>query len=219
MQQPKRWWWVAVACTVIFILFTIMVTALDGQTVDGHRLGLATMNGWWRDLVGVNAAWRVVSDVVAVGTVFGAVGLLIVQIVAVVRGRGLRPVVRDWWGVDLVLISLGICYGLFQIVVINYRPLLMHGVAEASYPSSHVLLFATVWPLLILTLWRMTKRRWVRVTVMVVGMMVMLAGIVARALSGYHWLSDLVGGVLLGVTLVAWYLALQYNLPKPVQAD
>ena len=196
-----------------------MVAALDVQTVDGQRLGLATVNGWWRDLVGVNAAWRVVSDVVAVGTVLGVVGLLMVQIVAVVRGRGLRPVVRDWWVVDLVLISLGICYGLFQIVVINYRPLLVRGVAEASYPSSHVLLFATVWPLLILTLWRMTKRRWVRVTVPVMGMMVMLTGIVARALSGYHWLSDVVGGVLLGATLVAWYLALQYNLPKPAQAD
>ncbi len=208
-RTVKRWWYLAaVFLTALFVVYTWVVCWVDVQALDTQSIGCATINLWWRDLVGVNAAWHVVSNVVAVVAFLTVGALLVWQVVVACRTKPLRQLPRHWWMLDVVLVGLVGCYLLFQIVVINYRPLLLHGVAEVSYPSSHVLLFATVFPLAILTVWRAVQSRPWRVVLTVLGIAVMVVGMVARVMSGYHWLTDLVGGAWLGAVLVTWNLAL-----------
>lgn len=208
--KPVRWgWcWVAGILTVLFVAFTVAVKWLDVQVDGAHEIGWASVNFWWRDLIGVSDVWRVVSDVAAVLTLLTLVGVIVWQVVALVRARGIHRATRHWLVLDGALGALRLCYLLFEFVVINYRPILIDGVAEASYPSSHVLLFATVCPLLMLTFWREIKSRPWRAGIVTLGVVLMLIGMVARALSGYHWLTDVLGGVLLGAVLVAWYRVL-----------
>ena len=213
-----RWGWycVAVGLTVLFVIFTLTVKWVDVQTDGTQNMGWATVNFWWRDVIGVQRAWHVISNIMAAVTFAAVGGLMIWQIVAAVRGGGFRHLARHWWVLDAVLLALCVCYLCFQVVVINYRPILRHGVVEAAYPSSHVLLFATVCPLAIFTVWRHTKNRTVRAVAVAFGVTVMCVGVLARLLSGYHWLTDILGGVGLGAVLVAWYLActVGYKLPN-----
>ncbi|MCM1404163.1 MAG: phosphatase PAP2 family protein [Prevotella sp.] len=203
-----RWLVAALVLTVVFVGYTLAVKWLDVSALDGQNIGGSTVNAWWRECVGVNPGWHIVSNVVAVVALGVVGGLLLGQVVTFCRTPQRPRLARHWWALDVVLLALGLCYGLFQVVVINTRPLLIHGVAEASYPSSHVLLFATVFPLALLALWRTVHQRPWRVTLTVVGLVIMGLGIVARTLSGYHWLTDIGGGVLLGAVLVTWYQAL-----------
>ena len=95
----------------------------------------------------------------------------------------------------------------FEEVVINYRPVLIDGVLEASYPSSTTMLVMCVMPAAVMQLRsRMKNRR--RKAVISLGMTVFAAGMVlGRLVSGVHWFTDIVGGGLLSGGLVLLYRA------------
>ena len=147
MQKNKRlsWCLLATTCTVFFIVFTISLKFCDVQNDGNQNVGWATLNFWWRDVIAVNQFWVVLSDIIAVITLVVLAVVLVWQLVLLCRGRHLRALARHWWVFDITLLALALCYLVFQVVVINYRPILVNGVAEASYPSSHCLLVATVW--------------------------------------------------------------------------
>lgn len=200
-----RWPWLllAVFLTSLWFGLTVTLKLVDVKTTgDMPAVGWGTVNFWWHNLVGQQPVWHVISNVVAAVTLLAVVILLVWQIV-LMRQRGFRSLGRSWWALDFTLIGLVGCYLLFQILVINYRPILINQHWEVAYPSSHVLLFATVWPLFIFTYCR--EMQSCRSLVVVFGISLMLIGIVARLLSGYHWLTDILGGILLGSVLVAWY--------------
>ena len=210
MQQKRRWIWcsVATALTVFFLVFTLTVKFVDVQKDGTQSIGWATVNFWWRDVVGVQSVWHVISHIV-LGASFVALGVILFwQIIHFCRVRKLRLLPRHWWYFYLTLVVLAGCYALFEFLPLNYRPFLVNGIAEVSYPSSHVLMLTTLCPLLVLVFARSTTNKiWVRLAT-VVGVVCWVLGVVARLLSGYHWFTDIVGGGLLGATLVAWYCTL-----------
>ena len=102
------------------------------------------------------------------------------------------------------LVVLGV-YLLFETVVINYRPVLIDGYLEASYPSSTTLLVLCVMPTSV-----MQVRRRIQNPVWRKGLCLLLTAftafmVVGRLLSGVHWFSDIVGGGLLSAGLVLLY--------------
>ena len=96
-------------------------------------------------------------------------------------------------------------YIFFEIIPINYRPILINGVMEASYPSSTTLLVLCVMPTLI----EQTQRRLSSIAVKKVITIVTIAFsafmVIGRLISGVHWLTDIVGGVLLSIGLFSIY--------------
>lgn len=137
---------------------------------------------------------------VAVCVVFAMLGVC--QWIARKRLRYVDSDILILGGLYIVTIA---AYLLFESVVINYRPILIAGYLEASYPSSTTLLVLCVMPT---ALWQVKKRirrpvaRCCVVTVMVAFTIFMVVG---RLLSGVHWLSDIIGGVLCGMGLVSLY--------------
>jgi undecaprenyl-diphosphatase len=94
---------------------------------------------------------------------------------------------------------------LFEICVINYRPILIKGIMEASYPSSTTLLVMCVMPTSAIQLKnRIKSRRLQQATVW--GIYAFTAFmVIARLISGVHWFSDIIGGLLLSAGLVTVY--------------
>ena len=100
-------------------------------------------------------------------------------------------------------------------MVINRRPVLIDGFLEASYPSSTTMLALWFLPTAMLQLQSRIRRLWLRRN-----LLLLLGGltgfmVVARLISGVHWLSDIVGGVLLSFGLVLLYEYLHKKTPKP----
>ena len=96
-------------------------------------------------------------------------------------------------------------YLVFEMFVINYRPVLIEGRLEASYPSSTTLLVLCVMPTAIMQLNNRIKNLVLRrVTVVSISLFIIFM-VVGRLVSGVHWLTDIVGGVLLSIGLVMLY--------------
>ena len=98
-------------------------------------------------------------------------------------------------------------YILFEIVEINYRPILINGYLETSYPSSTTMLVMCVMPTAIMQLNCRIKNVFVRKCVVVVITAFIAFMVIGRLLSGVHWFSDIVGGALLSTGLVIMYRA------------
>lgn len=119
---------------------------------------------------------------------------------------------RNLFKVDSDILILGVFYILvmtaylvFEMFVINYRPVLIEGRLEASYPSSTTLLVLCVMPTAIMQLNNRIKNLVLRrVTVVSISLFIIFM-VVGRLVSGVHWLTDIVGGVLLSIGLVMLY--------------
>ena len=96
-------------------------------------------------------------------------------------------------------------YLFFEIVVINYRPTLIDGYLEASYPSSTTMLGMCVMPTAMMQLRTRIKNRVFRRCVMVLIAVFMAFMVIGRLISGVHWFTDIVGGALLSAGLVMIY--------------
>ena len=112
--------------------------------------------------------------------------------------------------VDLLLLGayyivVILCYLLFEMVPINYRPIPIDGIMEASYPSSTTLLVLSVMPTLKFQVDRRTKSSAVRgvTTTFVVAFSALM--VLGRLIAGVHWATDIVGAVLLAAGLFALY--------------
>ena len=107
-------------------------------------------------------------------------------------------------------------YLLFEEVVINYRPVLIDGNLEASYPSSTTMLALCVLPTAMMQLKNRIRRRAVRRTVLVVLGVFTAFMVAGRLISGVHWLTDIIGGALLSVGLVLLYVGVYRSIPVKI---
>ena len=96
-------------------------------------------------------------------------------------------------------------YIVFEMVVINYRPILIEGQLEASYPSSTTMLVMCVMPTAMMQLRARIKNDVLRRCVMVTIAVFTAFMVIGRIVSGVHWITDIIGGAILSTGLVMLY--------------
>jgi undecaprenyl-diphosphatase len=119
---------------------------------------------------------------------------------------------KSLWKVDRSILALGVFYlavgavfVFFEIVAVNFRPVLIDGVLEASYPSSTTMLVLCVMGTGAVQ-WRdRVKCPVFRGLVMAAVSLFMVFMVAGRLLSGVHWLTDIIGGGLISGGLIAVY--------------
>lgn len=190
-----------------FLLWTAMVRRVDVQAIGplGSAVGFASLNCFVHHLTGVHMPLYTVTDWLSLIPLGFVAGFALLGLVQWIRRKHLLKVDRS-------ILILGGYYAVvmavflfFEQYVINYRPVLIDGVLEASYPSSTTMLVLTVMPTAILQLNARIKRPALRKSIAAIlaaftGLMV-----IGRLLSGVHWFSDIMGGILLSTGLVMLY--------------
>ena len=122
-----------------------------------------------------------------------------------IKGKSLKKVDGDLYILLGFYVLIGMAYLLFEKLVINYRPIVMDGGVEPSYPSSHTVLAITFLYAAIIMLRRRIKDSQKMTVISIVLLVMMLAIILLRLFSGVHWLTDIIGGVILSVLLISIY--------------
>ena len=208
-MKAKRIFNAGIGLIMGFVLFTILVQAVDVQYagVNNSAIGFATVNLWFHKLTGVNLKLYTVTDrfsVVPFGvcTLFGAVGAY-----QLIKRKSIFKVDSDIVALGIYYVMVIICYCCFEIFPINYRPILIGGAMEASYPSSTTLLIMSVMPTLIVQSEKRLKTRNIKNIIDTVTIAFTLFMITARLLSGVHWLTDIIGGLLLSAGLLCMYIS------------
>jgi len=115
---------------------------------------------------------------------------------------------KSFFKVDKEIIILGLFYVvvisiyiLFEKVIVNYRPILMNGFLEASYPSSHTLMTICLCGSSIVVNKKLFNNKITKLMNMLSLVIVMIT-VIGRLLSGVHWFTDILGGILISISLL-----------------
>lgn len=191
----------------LFVVFTTLLKYLDVRPVGprGSLVGLASINKTVSELLGANMFLYNVTDwfgVVAIMVVFGFALLGLVQLI---KRKSLKCVDYSIYVLGAFYFIVAVAYVFFEFFVVNYRPVLIQNVLEASYPSSTTMVILCVIPTAIMQFNRLIKEKRMRNIVNTVFIVFAVVTVVGRLLSGVHWLTDILGGILLSSTLVMLY--------------
>ena len=192
-----------------FALWTFLIRCVDVQPIgpNGSRVGFAAINGAFHALTGVHWALYTLTDWLGLVPVAFALGFAVLGLVQLISRRSLRRVDGSILVLGAFYIAVMAAYLLFEKFAVNYRPVLIDGFLEASYPSSTTLLTLCVMPTAMLQLSRRLRSGRLRSLVLAVLAAFTAFMVVGRLLSGVHWLTDIVGGVLLSAAIVCLYAA------------
>lgn len=195
---------------IAFVLWTVAITKIDLQAIGprGTVVGFATLNAAFHKLTGVHLWLYEVTDWLGLVAIVFALGFGVLGLIQLIRRRNLFKVDSDIiiLGGFYILVIIG--YVVFEVFAINYRPVIIEGRLESSYPSSTTLLILCVMPTAILQLKNRIKSVVVKNIVVLVISVFTLFMVVGRTISGVHWLTDIIGGILLSISLVMLYRTL-----------
>ncbi|MDY3278509.1 MAG: phosphatase PAP2 family protein [Eubacteriales bacterium] len=225
-MTKKAAWILALVLCLCFIGWTAAVAFVDVQAIgpEGSQVGLAAMNAWARKVTGVEAAeggmrpfWYKLTNGLGYVSLIVALLFALLGLCQLVRRRGLARMDRELLMLGLFYVLLLGCYVLFEKVIVNYRPVMITAAdgLEASYPSSHTMLACFIFATAMMQLPRLVKSSALRGLGKLVCAAIIAVAVVGRLLSGVHWLSDIIGGVLLSAALVALYAAATQSAYKP----
>lgn len=200
-----------------FALWTVAIRLIDVQNAGplGSEVGFATINVWFHRLTGVHMLIYTITDWLGLVPIIICMCFGVLGLVQMIHRRSLLKVDFDilLLGAYYVVVILG--YLLFEMVPINYRPILIGGNLEASYPSSTTLLVLSVMP----TLKYQSERRIAKpVTRKAIAVFVIVFSafmVLGRLIAGVHWATDIVGSVFLSSGLFMIYrFMVEYTRPK-----
>ena len=206
MMKTRLIW----SCSLLslFTLWTIAVCTVDVQTIGPRNsaVGFAALNAYIHALTGVHFTLYHITDWLGLVPVAVCLGFAVLGLVQWIR-RGFQKVDRDLFVLGGFYIVVIAAYLLFEEVVVNYRPVLIDGFLEASYPSSTTLLVLCVMPTAAMQLKRRIHHQAWRtvITWLIITFTVFM--VIGRLLSGVHWLTDIIGGSLLSAGLATMYRA------------
>ena len=208
-QQGKRGIMSGTVLISAFILWTVLIQTVDVRPVgvNGTNVGFAAVNTWFHRLTGVHMGLYTVTDWLGLVPIAVCIGFGILGLLQWIRRKSIAKVDRDilLLGGYYILVILG--YLIFEMIPINYRPILINGAMEASYPSSTTLLVLSVMPTLLFQVNRRAKGQTVRRMTAAFVFLFSAFMVIGRLVAGVHWLTDIVGSVLLSAGLYSLYRA------------
>lgn len=206
MKKKKN---VVINVVLIFIsiAYTVLVKFFDVKNIgpNNTEVGFSTINNYVYNYIKLNMVWYKISEYI------GYLAILIVFIYAFI---GLLQLIKrkSLKGIDKEIIALGVFYVLvmciyifFEKFVVNYRPYIIDGGLEASYPSSHTLLALCICGSgIIINNKLYNNKKHIKIINMIL-LIIMILILVGRIISGVHWISDIIGGILISSTLLSCY--------------
>ena len=205
--MKKRKFCIALGLLAAFALWTIAISLIDVQAIgpQGSTVGFATLNSMVHMLTGVHMQLYTITDWLGLVPVAFGFGFALLGLAQWIKRKSILKVdgsILILGGFYIVTLA---AYLFFESYVVNYRPVLIEGYLEASYPSSTTLLVLCVMPTAIMQLRDRIKQPMFRKCVSIVITAFIAFMVIGRLISGVHWLTDIIGGILLSAGLVITY--------------
>lgn len=195
---------------VLFILWTILIITVDVKPIgiNNTEVGFSTLNSFFHSFTGTNMVLYTITDWLGLVPIAVCFAFVFVGFMQLVKRKNLFKVDRDIILLGIYYVAVVFCYLAFEMIPINYRPILIDGFMEASYPSSTTLLVLSVMPTLNFQTKRRLKNTGIKNTINVITTIFSLFMVIGRLVSGVHWLTDIIGSILLSEGLFLIYKSL-----------
>ena len=212
MKESKKTLIFSIIFTVLAVAFTVVVKFVNVRpaTLENSPVGLASLNEKVRTLFqyneqGINPTWDKITDLALAALFVVAAYFVILGIVQLVRRKSLKKVDRELKLLAGFYVILGAIYLFFEkLLVINYRPVLIDGALEASYPSSHVLFALALAGSAILLTRNYIKPKFATIINLAIALLALVVTF-GRLLAGVHWFTDVMGSILISATLISLF--------------
>ena len=205
------------ACLLtVFVLWTIAISYFDVQAIgpESSSVGFAALNGFFHSLTGVHMLIYTITDWLGLVPLCFVLGFGILGLVQMITRRSLLKVDYNILVLGGFYVIVMAAYLFFEVFVINYRPVLIEGYLEASYPSSTTMLVMCVMPTAIMQFRERIGNSKLRNSIVCVIIAFTAFMVIGRLLSGVHWITDIIGGALLSTGLVMLYHSVCSLEPK-----
>ena len=192
---------------IAFLLWTVLIRCIDVQAAGpgGTNVGFAAFNLGFHKLTGVHMTVYTFTDWLGLVPIAVCPGFGVVGVFQLIRRRSLLRVDPDIILLGLYYVLVILAYLVFEMVPINYRPILINGALEASYPSSTTLLVLSVMPTLKFQIDRRAEKPLIRKVTDIFAIMFSAFMVIGRLIAGVHWATDIIGAVFLSMGLFLLY--------------
>ena len=203
-QKPL---YAAICMLVAFVLWTIAIQIIDIKVIgpQNSSVGFATLNQFIHNLTGVNMSLYTITDWLGLVPLGFAMGFTLLGFIQLIKRKRILKVdynILVLGGFYAVVIAM---YIFFEMFIVNYRPILINGILEASYPSSTTMLVMCIMPTAIIQFNNRIKHKTLKKLISVSIIVFILFMVIGRILSGVHWITDIIGGAMLSCGLVMLY--------------
>ena len=213
MNKKRRNILISTILILLAIVFTILVKVVDVKTigVNESKIGFATLNQFVFKTVGVNMTWYNITDWLGIIPILMAMIYAFIGVIQLIKRKSLFKVDKELIILGLFYIIVIFIYIFFEKIIVNYRPILMNGFLEASYPSSHTLITICLCGSFIIINNKLFNNRTTKIT-NILSTIIIVVTVVGRLISGVHWFTDIIGGILISIALLMTLYTLIYSL-------
>ena len=193
-----------------FIIFTLLVKLIDVQAAgaEASLIGFAGLNTAVFQLLGTNHFAYLATQLFGLLAILTAAVFAVFGFLQLIKRKSLLKVDREILMAGIVYVLVIILYILFEKLAINYRPVVLDEGLEASYPSTHTMLILTILGTAIPLAGKYIKNPKLAFAVKLICILIMWLTVIFRLISGVHWFTDIIGGVLISLCLIRLYKAL-----------
>lgn len=206
-KNNKNNLFVAICTLLTFVAWTVLIAIVDVKAIGPQQssVGFATINAFIHNLTGVNMTLYTITDWLGLVPFAFVIGFGVLGLAQWIKRKNIKKVDYSIFVLGAFYIVVIAVYLFFEKFVINFRPVLINGVLEASYPSSTTMLVLTVMPSAIMQLNSRIKSTILKyvITILIIAFIGFM--VIARLMSGVHWFTDIIGGALLSAGLVTLY--------------
>lgn len=207
---------ISIFLTIISIVYTYLVKIYDVKSIgpNNSEVGFCRINILFRNLIGSHMTIYKITEILGLAVILIVAIYGILGLYQLIKRKSLFKVDKELYILCGLYVLMGTVYVFFEKFIINYRPILIDNVLEASYPSSHTILAICIC-ISSLVVSRNYLRQKHQKLVDIITILLLLGVFLGRTLSGVHWISDIIGGVLISCTLLMYFYTLyDYNRKK-----
>lgn len=203
MNKKNKNFIISAILILLSIVFTVLVKVIDVKPIGpkGSKVGFSSLNKIVFDTLGVNMTWYNITDILGKLVILIALFYAFVGVLQLIKRKKISRVDKRILLLGIFYIVVVVVYAFFEKVIINYRPVLLDNKLEASYPSSHTVLVLCICISAVLVNKRLFKNDYFKfLNVLLV--LIAIITIVGRLISGVHWCSDIIGGIVISSALL-----------------
>lgn len=208
----------SITLLILSVVFTLLVKNIDVKAIGPNEslVGFADINKLFHNLIGSNMAIYKITEIIGLIPLLIAFIYVIIGIKQLITRKSLLKVDKEIYLLGLFYILVLGVYIFFEKVVINYRPVLIDNILEPSYPSSHTLMSICICISSILINKKLFRNNLADIE-NIISIIVMVLIIVGRIISGVHWFTDILGGIIISSTLVVLFYTILSSIKPRIE--
>ena len=204
-MKKLKWKNISILLGIVSIIYIIMLKTIDVKPIGPYhtKVGFAAINNFVHIHLPKNMIWYNITKYLGYLTFILVIYYAIIGLKQLIKGKSLKKVDKKILLLGAFYVLVGIVYIIFEKVIINYRPVLMEGELEASFPSSHTMLALCVCASSLVMSKNYIKSEKAKQILDIVTWIIMIVLVVGRLISGVHWLTDIIGGIIISGFLLS----------------